>query len=250
MASHPGLSAVAPAVLYRTLGATLPDGAAAAATIWPAAQRAASTNPAAVRRAGIGGEDPELGDRLFDAVLQSASGLIVAVPDPADRPPPGSERRVELAIPEMLADLEGLATESPPAVDDEFPLVLAAGERRSFTANALIRDPSWRKKEADGALRISPDDASRLGLTDGSRASLTTKRASVEVEIEISDILQPGHISLPNGYGLAYPGDGGKVSPGGISVNELTSVEDRDWLAGTPWHKYVPARLEPLAPAG
>ena len=33
----------------------------------------------------------------------------------------------------------------------------------------------------------------------------------------------------------------------GIAPNELTSSEDRDWLAGTPWHKYVPARIEAVA---
>jgi hypothetical protein len=32
----------------------------------------------------------------------------------------------------------------------------------------------------------------------------------------------------------------------GVSVNELTASEDRDFLAGTPWHKHVPARLERL----
>ncbi|NHA01117.1 hypothetical protein G5V59_17880 [Nocardioides sp. W3-2-3] len=38
----------------------------------------------------------------------------------------------------------------------EFPLVLSAGERRSFTANVIIRNPQWRRRDADGALRISP----------------------------------------------------------------------------------------------
>ena len=32
----------------------------------------------------------------------------------------------------------------------------------------------------------------------------------------------------------------------GVSVNELTASEDRDFLAGTPWHKHVPAQLERL----
>ena len=55
--------------------------------------------------------------------------------------------------------------------------------------------------------------------------------------------MQPGHISLPNGLGLDYPGEDGVVAAG-VAPNELTASEDRDWLAGTPWHKHVPARLE------
>jgi hypothetical protein len=31
-----------------------------------------------------------------------------------------------------------------------------------------------------------------------------------------------------------------------VSPNELTSLGNRDFLAGTPLHKYVPARLERL----
>ena len=55
--------------------------------------------------------------------------------------------------------------------------------------------------------------------------------------------MQPGHVSLPNGFGLDYPGTEGRVATG-IAPNELTASEDRDWLAGTPWHKHVPARIE------
>ncbi len=33
----------------------------------------------------------------------------------------------------------------------------------------------------------------------------------------------------------------------GAAPNELTSGDDRDWLAGTPWHKHVPARIEAVS---
>ena len=38
----------------------------------------------------------------------------------------------------------------------------------------------------------------------------------------------------------------GGVARAGVAPNELTSGADRDWIAGTPWHKSVPARLEPI----
>ena len=123
--------------------------------------------------------------------------------------------------------------------------MLSAGERRSFTANTIFRDPTWRKRDADGALRISPDDAERLGLADGGRARSDHERASLEVVVEVTDVMQPGHVSLPNGLGVDYPGEDGS-GRAGVAPNELTAGEDRDWLAGTPWHKHVPARLEPI----
>ena len=123
--------------------------------------------------------------------------------------------------------------------------MLSAGERRSSTANTIFRDPEWRKRDAGGALRISPEDAGRLGLTDGGRAVVTTTRGSAETLVEISEAMRSGHISLPNGLGVDYPGeDGGEPVRTGVAPNELTSLEWRDPLAGTPWHKHVPARVE------
>jgi len=57
--------------------------------------------------------------------------------------------------------------------------------------------------------------------------------------------MSPGHISLPNGMGLDEP-VGETLVRTGVAPNELTNGADRDWLAGTPWHKSVPARLEPV----
>lgn len=62
--------------------------------------------------------------------------------------------------------------------------------------------------------------------------------------IEISEAMQPGHVSLPNGLGLDYDAGNGQVCRTGVAPNELTASEDRDFLAGTPWHKHVPARIE------
>jgi anaerobic selenocysteine-containing dehydrogenase len=126
-----------------------------------------------------------------------------------------------------------------------YPFVLTAGERRSFTANTILRDPGWRKRDGRGALRLSPHDAGRLGIEDGGRARLSTKRASVEVVVEVTDAMQPGHLSLPNGLGVDYPGEDGPIGSG-VAPNELTVAADRDWVAGTPWHKHVPASLEAI----
>jgi len=196
--------------------------------------------PESVRRAGFAN-----GDELFNAVLDSPSGLIFSVDDYDE-----SWKRlgtlggkINLAIPDLYDELTGLATETPPGADGDYPFLLSAGERRSYTANTIFRNPQWRKKDCD-ALRISPDDARQLGLGDGDLARVTTKRAAVEVAIEITDTMQSGHVSLPNGLGLDYKGIDLEVNPIGVAPNDLTASEDRDWVAGTPWHKSVPARVE------
>jgi len=122
-----------------------------------------------------------------------------------------------------------------------WPFVLSAGERRAFTANTIIRDPNWRKRDVAGALRMSEVDAAQLGVTAGSRVRLTTKRSSVEVHVDPTDRMRSGHLSLPNGLGLSTEG----VTTG-VAPNELTASEDRDEWVGTPRHKHVLARIEVL----
>jgi len=245
MSEHPELGPLAPVVLYRTLGPTLPAGLESAALLWGAAQQCALQNRPSLERAGIVGEGTALGDALFEAIISSPSGVTFSVDDHADswqrvRTPGG---QLHLANDILIEALTALATEQPPGGDPEFPLVLTAGERRSFTANTIIRDPAWRKRDPNGALRVSEADAIGLQLSDGDTALLTTRRGSAKVLIEISPMMRPGHVALPNGLGLTHTPGG---DPVGVSPNELTSSDHRDPIAGTPYHKHVPARLEPI----
>ena len=155
--------------------------------------------------------------------------------------------RIQLVLPELLQELADLIDEAPPQTSDEYPFVLAAGERRTSTANTIFRSPGWRKKDTRGALHISTGDAARLGLESGGRVRIQTKRGSAEAVVEVHDNLRDGHITLPNGHGLEYPDEDGTRRVFGTPPNELTSSEDRDWFAGTPWHKHVRARLEVIA---
>jgi anaerobic selenocysteine-containing dehydrogenase len=240
--SDPSLFGLAPYLLYETLGATLPDGFRNTAAVWGMAQICAMTNPKSVARAGHAD-----GNALFDAILASPAGVTFTSDEWDDvwtyvrRP----DRRFTVDIPVLTEKLHDLRTAPSTWVSDEFPLVLSAGERRSYTANTIYRDPTWRRRDADGALRISPQDATNLGLDDGDTARVTTATGTATTVIEVTDMMQPGHISLPNGYGLDHP-DHGRT---GVAPNELTSLDMRDWFAGTPWHKHVPARLEAVPPS-
>jgi anaerobic selenocysteine-containing dehydrogenase len=201
-------------------------------------------SPDSLARAGFGGSPLEAARALFTAILASPSGVIFAVDDWSQvlgRIATG-DGKIHLALPDLLAELARLRDEREQE-DPAFPFVLSAGERRSFTANTIIRDPAWRKKDAEGALRMSPADAEALGVRSGDRVRLSTRRGSAVATVEVSDVMQRGHVSLPNGLGVTYPA-GADEHASGIAPNELTAVEDRDPFVGTPWHKHVPARVE------
>ena len=239
--TNPGLGRVLPYVLYETLGPTLPAGLAGAAALWGLAQKTAMTYPEAVRRAGHTD-----GNALFEAVLAGRSGLTFAEHEYPDdfalisHP----DHKIALHLPELLDAIRALPTTPATLTTDEFPLVLSAGERRAYTANDILRDPTWRKRDTHGALRISVHDAEQIGLHDGDLAMVTTATGSAQATVEINDAMLPGHIALPNGFGLDHTdADGHTVAPG-VAPNELTSSQWRDAYAGTPWHKHVPARVD------
>ena len=242
LAAKPSLGPVASVLLYRTLGPTLPHGAAAAAALWAAAQKCAQMNPTGVERAGYG-TGPEAADRLFDAILDSPSGVVITddEPDATWRRLATPDRMVHLDMPELLAELDSLG--DPPGSSDEWPFLLSAGERRSFTANTIFRDPAWRKRAGQDALRIATDDAQRLGLSDGDRVRVVTERGESTIDVVVDGGMHAGHLALPNGTGTDRL-DGGVRVVDGVAPNELTGSFHRDRFAGTPWHKSVPARLE------
>ncbi len=243
VAASPMLGKVLPFVLYETLGPTLPQGLSGAASLWGLAQKAAMTYPDAVRRAGHAD-----GNVLFDAILSSRSGVTFTVHEYVDDFAliSHADRKIALHMPQMLDELRALADKPASLVNPEFPIVLSAGERRAYTANDIFRDPTWRKRDADGALRVSVEDAEALGLADGGRALITTAAGSAEATVEVSTAMLAGHASLPNGFGLDFADDDGRANAPGVAPNSLTSSDWRDPYAGTPWHKHVPARISAI----
>lgn len=247
-AADPSLMKMAGYVLHETLGPTLPDGARAAAVLWGLAQLCVLSYPEATARAGFDGPLLQAGQKLFEAVLRERAGVTFTVDEWEDAWSyvARKDNRITVAIPELLPELRALTGAASSWTTDEFPFVLMAGERRAFTANDILRDPSWRRRDADGALRMSPADAELLGVAADGRVRITTETGTAEVSVEITDIMQPGHVSLPNGLGTDYPDEDGNRTRTGVALNELAGARLRDKFAGTPWHKYVPARVEPV----
>ena len=65
----------------------------------------------------------------------------------------------------------------------------------------------------------------------------------MEIELEVTKEVRKGQIVIPHGFGLDYNG-----KTHGVNVNMLTSAANRDPVAGTPIHRYVPCRIEPVKP--
>jgi anaerobic selenocysteine-containing dehydrogenase len=252
LATSPKLAPFAASIAYRTLGPALrtdrakPDRAspAAAAPLIALALDLARRETTAVRRAGHTGNALTLGASLFQAILDRPEGTLVTRHELGDTWSflRHADRRIHLDVPEMLASLRALRDEPEPTA----PLVLVAGERRSYNANQIYRDPAWRKIDPHGAMRMHPDDARTFGLADGARALCASETGEIEVTIEIDDTVRRGVAMVPHGYGMRYRGG----APSGPQINRLTASEHCDPLAKTPFHKHVAVTVRPVVGGG
>ncbi len=233
-------------VLHETLGAALPDGARAAGVLWATCQLFVKRyGEECVRRAGVKDEGAGIAEALFNKVLNSPSGVLISVHDYEATWSFIKHRdgKVHLPISEMIEEIRGL---QPLPHDERFPLILQAGERRSYNANTIYRDPAWRKQDADGALKVHPDDARELGLGAGDLAWCENDRGALCARVSVSEEMRPGVVSLPHGYGMfRAPDSEDRLGP---AINFLTRSDHCDSLSKVPYHKYVPVRVRAVRP--
>src|SRR5262249_43256521 len=110
-----------------------------------------------------------------------------------------------------------------------------------WTANTIQRDPRWRKGRGPHcALNLSAVDAARLGVANGEAVGVSTRRGALTLPAQIDPKLQAGHVWMPHGFGMRFPGVEGLI---GANQNELTDVTDRDPFTGIPHHRAVPCRV-------
>jgi anaerobic selenocysteine-containing dehydrogenase len=227
-------------ILGKTLGKEW-DSAALAA-FWGMMMTAPKSFRKNAARMGFA-TDFDMGDRIFQAVLDNPQGLWVGKVDTENnlaevKTPSG---KIELLIPEFAEKAEKLDAQSEAealVMPEEFPMILNAGRHRMTTMNTLMRNPEWIKGKRGCTIAVNPDEAEKLGLRDGDNARITTEAGTAVGELEVTEQVRKGMVLIPHGFGLIY--DGVKY---GINVNELTKSTNRDPI-GTPYHRFVPCRLE------
>ena len=229
---------------YRSVGRHLPSPALAA--IWLQCHLNAMLRfPDVVRALGDEWQQKtpfEIGTELFRRILAHPEGVEIARLSEATNLEDHvgfDDGRIRLAPQPMLDEIQR-AVATPPRHDPDYPFVLAAGLRTRWTANTIQRDPVWRKGRGPHcALNLSPADARELGVGNGDRVRVSTRRGEVTLPAQIDPKLLVGHLWMPNGFGMVHDG-----VLDGANQNELTDAGDRDPFTGIPHHRHVQCRVE------
>ena len=117
----------------------------------------------------------------------------------------------------------------------DYPLILLTGRGTSaqwHTETRTAKSEVLRKlAPADTRLDIHPVDAHPLGLRDGDPATITSRRATIELRICLTETVAPGQVFLPMHD---------------ARVNRLT-LSHVDPHSRQPSYKYCAVRVRALA---
>jgi anaerobic selenocysteine-containing dehydrogenase len=153
--------------------------------------------------------------------------------------------RVELAPPAITVDVPRLAAVLAAPVERGLLLI---GRRQLSSNNSWMHnlEPLVRGKNRCTA-QVHPEDATRLGLTDGGTAVVRSRAGKVEVPVEITDAISPGVVSIPHGWGHDVDGTRAEVARAhaGVNSNLLADELLLDALSGTAALNGIPVEVEP-----
>ncbi|MBK8726709.1 MAG: molybdopterin-dependent oxidoreductase [Holophagaceae bacterium] len=143
------------------------------------------------------------------------------------------DRRIRCAPPQLLEALAEAQVELlAEAPADQLLLI---GRRHLRSNNSWMHNFDRLLRGRDrSALLAHPDDLARLGITPGEKAKVTSRSGEVFINVEATEDLMPGVVSLPHGWGHHRPGTRMEVASqhAGVSANDLTDDRAVDPVSG------------------
>ena len=140
-------------------------------------------------------------------------------------------QRINLAPPAIFGDLARLEQQLGEA-SEGYRLI---GRRHVRDCNSWMHNFSRLVKGPQRCtLQVSSADAQREGWLAGSQVSVSSQAGQIVVELEITDTMMPGVVSLPHGYGHDRQGTRSEVANAhaGVSCNTITESTYIDELTG------------------
>ena len=154
-----------------------------------------------------------------------------------------ADGRIDL-VPELIAeDMTRLADTL--ASEDDGGLLLV-GRRDVRSNNSWMHNLEVLVKgKPRCTLQVHPDDAAALGLSDGVTATVSARVGSISVPVAVTDIVSPGTVSLPHGWGHGVDGTRMAVAGryAGVNTNVLTDASVLDPLSGNAQLNAIPVTV-------
>lgn len=154
--------------------------------------------------------------------------------------------RVELAPPDLLADVERLAL----ALDEDAGGMVLIGRRDLRSNNSWMHNlPVLVSGPERCTAWLHQDDATRLGVADGDPVRISSRVGAIEVPATVTDRIRPGVVSVPHGWGHGGDGVALAVARGvaGVNSNALSDDDQLEPLSGTAVLNGIPVEVVAVA---
>ena len=141
------------------------------------------------------------------------------------------EKRIWLAIPEVLRDIDRLAAEDA-APAEGYRLI---GRRHVRDNNSWMHNHHrLMKGKPRCQLLMHPNDVASEGWQSGMTVTVKSRVGQIDAELAASDEVMPGVVSLPHGYGHGRSGTRADIANrhAGVSCNDVTDEQFVDQLSG------------------
>ncbi|MBA6117693.1 molybdopterin oxidoreductase family protein [Pseudomonas putida] len=152
-------------------------------------------------------------------------------------------KAVEVAPQIILDDLRRLAAQAPAAPGE----LLLIGRRHVRSNNSWMHNfHRLIKGKARHQLLMHPQDMRQRLLEDGQQVRIRSRTGTLEVEVQASEEMMPGVVSLPHGFGHGRQGVHLQVAQAqpGVSANDLTDERLRDAVSGNAALNGVPVHVD------
>jgi anaerobic selenocysteine-containing dehydrogenase len=156
--------------------------------------------------------------------------------------------KVELAPPSLVADIARLHGALAEHAENADGIVLI-GRRHLRSNNSWMHNlPMLVRGPERCTLHVHPDDATRLGLSDGGTARIASRVGEVVAPVEVTEDIRPGVVSLPHGWGHDRPGSAMSTARAhaGVNSNVLTDEAAIEPLTGTAILNGIPVTIAPV----
>ena len=158
-----------------------------------------------------------------------------------------AEGKVYLLPQLYLDDLPRLdALMAKPASDKSYPFELI-GRRLVKSHNTWTQNSERLVKGKNPCtLEIHPEDATKLGITKGQLVTVSSIVGEINIEAVITDDIQQGVVSMPQGWGHNQKGTKMSVASKqpGVSINDLTDANRVDTLTGNAAFNGTPVAIK------
>jgi anaerobic selenocysteine-containing dehydrogenase len=158
--------------------------------------------------------------------------------------------KIELAPEPIVADVERLRDRLTTANGNGSRPIVLVGRRQLRSNNSWMHNlPMLVSGPHRCTLHIHPEDAERHRLADGGLARVTSRAGSISAEVEVTEEIMPGVVSLPHGWGHDVPGTqtGVAAEHAGVNSNVLADEFAVDPLSGNAVLNGIPVDLAPIS---